>query len=96
MSKKTRKHNKNIHDAAMGELLTMIKYKSSWYKKTCTVIGKYYASTRRCNKCGFVVGEKIPTNIRKWKCPECGAILDRDINASMNIREEGLRIRQNA
>ena len=88
-----RKHNRNLSESALGELLVIIRYKSDWYKRECTEVGKYYASTKICHCCGYKLEDKLDTKVRTWTCPECGEELDRDGNAAINIRTEGMRIR---
>jgi hypothetical protein len=48
-------------------------------------------SSKRCSSCGHIV-EKMPLNVRKWDCPQCGTHHDRDINASINILAAGLAV----
>ena len=55
-------------------------------------INKYYPSSQSCNRCGFKNEEVKDLSVRKWICPECGLIHDRDINASINIMFEALKI----
>ena len=55
-------------------------------------INKYYPSSQSCNRCGFKNEEVKDLSVRKWTCPRCGLIHDRDINASINIMFEGLKI----
>lgn len=93
MSKRSRKHNKNITDSALGELLEMINYKTKWYARKCTSIGQYYPSTKTCSNCGYII-DKMPTTVRYWICPTCGIKHDRDANAAINIRSEGIKIRK--
>ena len=92
MSRRSRKHNRNIADSALGELLEMIGCKARWYQRGCTEVGKYFPSTKACSRCGYVM-DGIPTTVRRWKCPGCGAVHDRDANAAANIRNEGMKIR---
>ena len=87
--KHKRKHNKNISDAAMSELKTMIRYKCEWYGAELVEIGQYEPSTKKCSCCGYV-GESLPVKIRSWKCPNCGAEHDRDINAAKVIEQTGI------
>lgn len=91
--KQKRKHNRNLSEAALGELLVTIKYKADWYSRGCTEVGKYFASTKICHCCGHKLEDKLDTKVRSWTCPGCGAELDRDGNAAINIRNEGMRIR---
>jgi putative transposase len=76
----------------MGELLAMIKYKSEWYRKPCIVVGKTFPSSQMCNKCGYINSLVKNTKIREWVCPNCEAHHDRDVNAAINLRNEGIKI----
>ncbi len=86
-------HNlaKSISDAGWGMFCTMLKYKTEWAGKTYIEVDRFYPSSKTCNNCLHQVN-KLPLNIREWECPNCQTVNDRDINASKNIRDEGLRI----
>ena len=86
---KIAKHLKNI---PISEFIRILKYKSNWLGKKVIEINKYYPSSQSCNRCGFKNEEVKDLSVRKWICPECGLIHDRDINASINIMFEGLKI----
>ena len=86
---KIAKHLKNI---PISEFIRVLKYKSKWLGKKVIEINKYYPSSQSCNRCGFKNEEVKNLSIRKWTCPRCGLIHDRDINASINIMFEGLKI----
>lgn len=73
-----------LSDAAMGEILSMLNYKAEWYKRIIQPINQWSPSSKRCSCCGYV-RPKLGLHIREWKCPECGAYHDRDINAANNI-----------
>lgn len=85
MSRKSRIKNDNLSDAAMGEILALLKRKGEEYESIVIPIGRYEKSTQTCSKCGFVNVKTKDTKIRQWICPVCGAIHDRDINAAVNI-----------
>jgi putative transposase len=82
---------KSFTDAAHGEFRRMLEYKSLWHRKHLVVVGRSFPSTKTCSACG-AVNDNLTLKDRQWICPACGAILDRDLNASCNIRTEGLRI----
>ena len=86
---KIAKHLKNL---PIREFIRVLKYKSNWQGKKVIEINKYYPSSQSCNRCGFKNEEVKNLSVRKWICPECGLIHDRDINASINIMFEGLKI----
>lgn len=67
----------------------MLEYKCEWYGKKLVVVSPNYTS-QICSKCGFHSGSK-PLNIREWICPQCNTYHDRDINASINILNRGLK-----
>ena len=86
---KIAKHLKNL---PISEFIRDLKYKSNRLAKKVIEINKYYPSSQSCNRCGFKNEEVKNLSVRKWICPECGLIHDRDINASINIMFEGLKI----
>ena len=83
--------NKRIGDVSWSEFRRMLTYKSQWYGKELSVIDRYYPSSQICHVCGNRDGKKSE-DIRKWICPHCHSELDRDINAAINILNEGLRL----
>ena len=88
---KNKKLAKQIADVSWFEFYRQLSYKSEWYGRKLVLIDKWYPSSQICSHCGHRDGKK-PLNIREWDCPECHTHHDRDINASMNILNEGRRI----
>jgi putative transposase len=86
---KNHKLAKSIADVSWSELIRQLEYKTLWKGKTLLKIDKWFPSSQICSNCGASTGKK-ELNIRKWTCPECGYTHDRDINASINIRNYGL------
>ena len=83
--------NKRVGDVSWSEFCGMLTYKSQWYGKELSVIDRYYPSSQICHVCGHRDGKKSE-DIRNWICPHCHSELDRDINAAINILNEGLRL----
>lgn len=83
--------NKRVGDVSWSEFRRMLTYKSQWYGKELSVIDMYYPSSQICHVCGHRDGKKSE-DIRNWICPHCHSELDRDINAAINILNEGLRL----
>ena len=86
---KIAKHLKNL---PISEFIRVLKYKSNWLGKKVIEINKYYPSSQCCNRCDYKNEEVKDLSVRKWTCPKCGMIHDRDINASINVMFEGLKI----
>ena len=81
----------SISDVGWRMFINMLEYKSKDRNGIVIKIDKWYPSSQICSNCGAITGKK-PLYIREWKCPHCGVIHDRDINASINILNEGKRI----
>ena len=86
------KNSKTLKNIPINKFAWVLKYKSKWLGKKVIEINKYYPSSQSCNRCGFKNEEVKDLSVRKWTCPKCGMIHDRDINASINIMFEGLKI----
>ena len=88
---KNHKLAKAIGDVSWSEFVRMLEYKADWYEKQVSKISRWYPSSQLCSDCGFNSGKK-PLSVRDWTCENCGSHHDRDINASINILNEGLRL----
>ena len=86
-----RKLGKATNDNAYHNFLEILNYKMEDRGKKLVKIDKNYPSSRKCSNCGYV-REKLALDERSWICPECGVVLDRDINAAINIRNRGIEI----
>ena len=80
----------NVADAGIGEFYTLLKYKCEWYGVNLVTIGRWDASSRTCSACG-AVNRSLKLSDREWTCMSCGSHHDRDFNASVNIKNFGLR-----
>jgi putative transposase len=85
-------HNlaKSISSASWSEFRQMLTYKCEWYGKNLFIIDRFEPSSKTCNNCGYVYKE-LTLSERAWKCPICGEVLDRDMNAAKNVRDMALR-----
>lgn len=80
--------NFKLADVSISETIRQLEYKSSWKDKTFVKIDKWFPSSKICNSCGTV--HNMPLIQRSMTCA-CGNQMDRDFNAALNIRTEGLR-----
>lgn len=95
---KNHKLAKSINDCSFSTIRRMLDYKCRWHNRKLVVIDRWYPSSQICNCCGYkynsVHYDNIPWNpsIRNWMCYNCNSHLDRDINAAINIKNEGLNM----
>lgn len=87
-------HNlaKSISDCGWYELTRQLDYKSDWNNRNYIKIGRFTKSSQPCSVCGYINIETKDLSVREWTCPQCGTVHDRDVNAAINILNEGLRI----
>lgn len=82
---KNRKLAKSISDAGWGMFYNFLKYKSEWHGKNFLDIGRFEPSSKMCSVCGNIKSD-LTLSDREWICSKCETKHDRDINASINIR----------
>ena len=82
---------RNIGDVSWYEFTRQLQYKADWYGRQILKVDKYFASSQTCSCCGkkFLITKDL--GVRDWICPNCKSVLDRDINAAINILNEGLK-----
>ena len=81
---KNHKLSKSIADASFSELRRQLEYKCSWYEKELIIINRFYPSSKTCSNCGNIKSD-LKLSDREYICDECGFVIDRDLNASINI-----------
>ena len=86
---KNRCLSRAISDMGWSKFKTMLEYKSEWYGKNISIIGRFEPSSKICSECGKI-NKELTLDMRKWEC-SCGINHDRDINAAKNIKKYGLR-----
>ena len=83
---------KFLTNIPLAEIKRVLEYKCKWQNKKLLTINRYYPSSQVCSVCGYQNKEVKDLNIRRWECPKCSSLHDRDINASVNIMFEGLKM----
>ena len=88
---KNHKLASSIQEMSFYEFKRMLEYKANWYGRKLIFVDRFYPSSKTCNHCGYI-NKKLKLSDRQWVCPDCGEIIERDYNAALNIRDEGIRL----
>jgi len=79
-----------ISDQGWGELGRQLEYKTLRHGGQMVVVDRFYPSTKTCAGCGTVKA-KLPLSVRTYHCDSCDLVLDRDVNAAVNLAAWGER-----
>ena len=80
-----------INDLGYGTFLNQLKYKLEWLNKKLVKVDKYFPSSQLCSECGYRKTDLL-LKTKSWICPNCGVKHNRDHNAAINIKKEGIRM----
>ena len=73
-----------ILDGGFGEFTRQMQYKCDWYGTKLTIVDRFYPSSKTCSRCGNIKRD-LKLKDRVYICPECGLVIDRDLNAAINL-----------
>lgn len=85
-----RRYGRKIGDLAFSEFVSILKCEASRFGTTIIEVNRFFASSQICHCCGERNPAVKDLSIREWTCPKCGVTHDRDLNAAINILNEGL------
>ncbi len=93
ISNMMKNHNlaKSIQELSLGKFKSILQYKSVWYNRNVVEVDTFFPSSKLCSECNYK-NNSLKLKDRDWACPQCGVIHDRDVNAAVNIKKEGLRL----
>ena len=83
---------RSIVDASWSRFVSMLIYKADWYGRKVIKVPSTYPSSQLCSKCSYKNSITKDLAIRRWTCPKCGSVHDRDCNAAKNILSKGIEI----
>jgi len=79
---------RKVNDLALGDFLQILEWVALKKGKRVIYVDRWYPSSKTCSCCGHVLDE-LDLSIRRWRCPSCHQINDRDVNAAVNIKRVG-------
>ncbi|HOD89173.1 MAG TPA: RNA-guided endonuclease TnpB family protein [Bacteroidales bacterium] len=79
-----------INDVSWSTFVSMLEYKADWYGKNILRIGRFAPSSKTCSNCGNI-NKELTLKDREWTCGSCSTVLDRDVNAAINIKNFALK-----
>ncbi len=80
-----------VSDASFFEVKRQLLYKAEQYGGSVQLVDRWYASSKACSRCGWIHAD-LTLAERVFLCQDCGLVIDRDLNAAINIHKEALRL----
>ena len=89
---KNHKLARSIQELSLYRFKEILKYKAKWYDREVIEVDRWFPSSKLCSNCGYK-NKELTLKDREWICPECNSLLNRDLNAAINIKNEGMKIK---
>jgi len=89
---KNHKLAKSIQELSLNRFKQILMYKAEWCGRDVIQVNRWFPSSKLCSCCGYKK-DNLTLKDRTWLCPECNSIHDRDLNAAINIKNEGYKIK---
>jgi putative transposase len=83
---------KSVADNGWGMFTSFLQYKLEEIGKMLIKVDKFFVSSQICSSCGYKNTETKDLSVREWTCPQCSTHHNRDVNAAINIKNEGMRL----
>jgi putative transposase len=88
---KNHKLAKAIQELGLYEMRRQIEYKARWYGREVIFVSRWFPSSKKCSCCGNIK-HNLKLSDREYVCENCGLVIDRDENAAINVKVEGIRL----
>jgi putative transposase len=92
---KNHKLARSIQDVSWYEIVRQLRYKADWNNRQFIQIDRFFPSSKTCNVDGYI-NQNMDLSTREWECPQCGTVHDRDVNAAINILNQGVNQLRNS
>ena len=86
-----RRLSRALADAGISGFLGMLACKRRWYGAEVIQVSRWFPSSKLCSGCG-TKHESLTLSGRQWRCPGCGAMNERDLNAAVNLEQAGFEL----
>ncbi|MEI7505137.1 MAG: RNA-guided endonuclease TnpB family protein, partial [Paludibacter sp.] len=87
--------NNSILDGGFSEFRRQLEYKCKWYGSSLTIVDRFYPSSKTCSSCGNIKKD-LKLSDRVYVCENCGLVIDRDLNAAINLRNKSASYAESA